>query len=247
MSAQLLLQGRTAVITGGAGGIGRAMAHRFAAEGARIIVADLDLAAAEALANELPHDALAVLADVTVPEQVEHMVKTAVDVTGSLDVLVNNAGVTRDASIRKMTLEQWDLVQTVHLRAAFITTKAAAEVMREQQSGAIINMSSLSGKVGNFGQANYSAAKAGLVALTKVTAKEYARFGVRANAVQPGLIRTPMTEVLTLEVWNQKLAEVPLGRAGEPEEVANVALFLASDLSSYMTGAVLEVGGGRYM
>jgi 3-oxoacyl-[acyl-carrier protein] reductase len=146
-----------------------------------------------------------------------------------------------------MTLDQWDLVQSVHLRGAFITTKAVAEVMRTQERGAIVNVSSLSGKVGNFGQANYSTAKAGLVGLTKVTAKEYARFGVRANAVQPGLIRTPMTEALTKEVWDRKLAEIPMGRAGEPDEVATVALFLASDLSSYMTGAVLEIGGGRYM
>jgi 3-oxoacyl-[acyl-carrier protein] reductase len=242
-----LLSGRTALITGGAGGLGRAMAHRFAEAGARLVIADLDLPKAEALAADLPHDAFAIQVDVTDPEAVERMVSTALEVTGSLDVLVNNAGITRDASIRKMTLADWDLVQSVHLRAAFMATKATAEVMREQRRGAIVNMSSLSGKVGNFGQANYSTAKAGLVALTKVTAKEYARYGVRANALQPGLIRTPMTEALTQEVWDQKLAEVPMGRAGEPEEVADVALFLASDLSSYLTGAVLEVGGGRYM
>ena len=242
-----LLSGRTALITGGAGGLGRAMARRFAEEGARVVVADLDLPAAEALAAELPHQAIAIQADVTDPAAVERTVATAVAETGSLDVLVNNAGITRDASIRKMTLADWDLVQAVHLRGAFVATKAAAEVMREQRRGAIVNISSLSGKVGNFGQANYSAAKAGLVALTKVTAKEYARYGVRANAVQPGLIRTPMTEALSQEIWDQKLAEVPMGRAGEPIEVANVALFLASDLASYVTGAVLEVGGGRYM
>lgn len=190
---------------------------------------------------------MAVRTDVTDPDAVQRLVSLTVETTGSLDVLVNNAGLTRDASIRKMTLEQWDLVQTVHLRAAFITTKAAAEVMRGQRNGAIINISSLSGKVGNFGQANYSAAKAGLIGLTKVTAKEYAKHGVRANAVQPGLIRTPMTEALSQEVWDQKLAEVPMGRVGEPDEVAKVVLFLASDLSSYMTGAVLEIGGGRYL
>ncbi len=247
MPSEPLLAGRTAVITGGAGGLGRAMAERFASEGARVVVADLDLAAAEALAAGLPGGALAVRADITVPEDVERMVATAVETTGSLDVLINNAGITRDASIRKMTLDEWDLVQSVHLRGAFIATKAAAEVMREQQGGAIVNISSLSGKVGNFGQANYSTAKAGLIGLTKVTAKEYARFGVRANAVQPGLIRTAMTEALAPDIWAKKLAEIPMGRAGEPDEVAKVALFLASDLSSYMTGAVLEIGGGRYM
>lgn len=247
MPAELLLPGRTAIITGGAGGLGRAMAHRFAGEGARVVVADLDLDAAEALAAELPGDALAIRTDITVPEQVERLIATTVEATGSVDVLVNNAGVTRDASIRKMTLEEWDLVQNVHLRGAFVATKAAAEVMREQRSGAIVNISSLSGKVGNFGQANYSTAKAGLVGLTKVTAKEYARFNVRANAVQPGLIRTAMTEALAPDIWERKMAEIPMGRAGEPDEVAKVVLFLASDLSSYMTGAVLEIGGGRYM
>jgi len=247
MPTELLLPGKTAIITGGAGGLGRAMAFRFAGEGARVVIADLDLAAAEALAAELPGEPIAVRTDITDPDDVARLVATTVERTGSLDVLVNNAGITRDASIRKMTLEQWDLVQSVHLRGAFIATKAAAEVMREQQGGAIVNVSSLSGKVGNFGQANYSTAKAGLIGLTKVTAKEYARFGVRANAVQPGLIRTAMTEVLTPEIWNQKLSEIPMGRAGEPDEVAKVVLFLASDLASYMTGAVLEIGGGRYM
>lgn len=247
MPSELLLPGKTVVITGGAGGLGQAMATRFASEGARVVIADLDLAAAESVAGELSGEALAVRTDISDPDDVARLVSTTVEATGSLDVLVNNAGITRDASIRKMTIEQWDLVQSVHLRGAFLATKAAAEVMREQRSGAIVNISSLSGKVGNFGQANYSTAKAGLIGLTKVTAKEYARFGVRANAVQPGLIRTAMTEALSPEIWNQKLAEIPLGRAGEPDEVAKVVLFLSSELSSYMTGAVLEIGGGRYM
>lgn len=247
MTADGLLAARTAIVTGGAGGLGRAMAHRFAAEGARLVIADLNLEAAEALAAELPHEAFALRVDVTDPDDVQRLITTTVQTTGSVDVLVNNAGVTRDASLRNMTLEQWDLVQSVHLRAAFLSTKYVAEAMREQGSGSIVNISSLSGKVGNFGQANYSAAKAGLVGLTKVAAKELAKHGVRANAIQPGLIRTPMTEALSQEVWDAKLAEVPMRRVGEPDEVAKVALFLASDLSSYMTGAVLEVGGGRYM
>ena len=161
MPSELLLQGRTAIITGGAGGLGKAMAELFAAEGARVVIADLDLDSAETLAAGLPGDALAVRADITDPDDVQRLISTAVETTGSLDILVNNAGITRDASIRKMTLEQWDLVQSVHLRGAFIATKAAAEVMREQQRGNIVNISSLSGKVGNFGQANYSTAKAG--------------------------------------------------------------------------------------
>jgi 3-oxoacyl-[acyl-carrier protein] reductase len=242
-----LLDGRTAVITGGAGGLGQAMALRFAGEGARVVVADLNIDAATEFAGSLPHGAFAVRTDVTNVEDVAALTERVTAEAGQVDVFVNNAGITRDASIRKMTLDQWDAVHNVHLRAAFIAIKAVAEPMRAQGSGAIINISSISGKVGNFGQANYSSAKAGLVGLTKVAAKELARHGVRVNAIQPGLIRTAMTEVLAEDIWNQKLTEIPMGRAGEPDEVAKVALFLASDLSSYLTGTVLEVTGGRYM
>lgn len=242
-----LLEGQTAVVTGGAGGLGRAMAHCFASEGARLVVVDLDLDAAQELVAALPAGALALQADVTDPDAVASMIDRAVAATGAIDVFVNNAGITRDASLRTMTLEDWDAVQNVHLRGAFLATQRVAEVMRTQQRGAIVNVSSLSGKVGNFGQANYSTAKAGLVGLTKVAAKELARHGVRVNAVAPGLIRTAMTEGLAPHIWDAKMAEIPMGRAGEPEEVATVALFLASRLSSYMTGAVLEIGGGRYM
>jgi 3-oxoacyl-[acyl-carrier protein] reductase len=242
-----LLEGQTAVVTGGAGGLGQAMARRFAEEGARLVVADLNLDAAEAFTAELGSGALAVRTDVTSPEQVRALVDRVVTDCGSIDVFINNAGITRDASLRKMTLDDWDAVHNVHLRGAFIATKLVSERMREQQRGTMVNISSLSGKVGNFGQANYSSAKAGLVGLTKVAAKELAKYGIRVNAIQPGLIRTAMTEALSQEVWDAKRAEIPMGRAGEPDEVAKVALFLASDLSSYMTGAVLEVGGGRYM
>jgi 3-oxoacyl-[acyl-carrier protein] reductase len=146
-----------------------------------------------------------------------------------------------------MTLEEWDAVMGVHLRGAFLMSQASAAVMREQGSGTIINVSSISGKVGMIGQSNYSAAKAGLVGLTKANAKELAYRGVRVNAVQPGIVRTAMTESLRPEIWEKKLAEVPMGRAAEPDEIAQVILFLASDMSSYMTGTVLEVTGGRFM
>jgi 3-oxoacyl-[acyl-carrier protein] reductase len=242
-----LLAGQTAVITGGAGGLGRAMAQRFAGEGARVVVVDLNEEAAEEFAASLPHGAFAVRTDVTRPDDVAALTQRVLAEAGSIDVFVNNAGITRDASIRKMTLEQWDAVHNVHLRGAFIAIKAVAEPMRENKHGAIVNISSISGKVGNFGQANYSSAKAGLVGLTKVAAKELAKYGVRVNAIQPGLIRTAMTEVLAPDIWQSKLAEIPMGRAGEPDEVAKAALFLASDQSSYMTGTVLEVTGGRYM
>ena len=166
---------------------------------------------------------------------------------GSLDIMVNNAGITRDATMRKMTEQQFDEVIAVHLKGTWNGTRAAAAVMRAQGSGAIVNMSSISGKVGLVGQTNYSAAKAGIVGLTKAAAKELAHLGVRVNAVAPGLIRSAMTEAMPQRIWDAKLAEVPMGRAGEPHEVASVVLFLASGLSSYMTGTVLEVTGGRHI
>jgi len=149
--------------------------------------------------------------------------------------------------MRKMTEEQFDEVIAVHLKGTWNGTKAAAAIMRENKHGAIVNMSSISGKVGLIGQTNYSAAKAGIVGMTKAAAKELAHHGVRVNAIQPGLIRSAMTEAMPQHIWDQKLTEVPMGRAGEPAEVAKVALFLASDLSSYMTGTVLEVTGGRHV
>ena len=154
----------------------------------------------------------------------------------------------RDATMRKMTLDDFRTVIDIHVQGTWLGTRAAAaNVMREQGSGSIVNMSSISGKVGNLGQTNYSAAKAGIVGLTKAAAKEVAHLGVRVNAIQPGLIRTPMTESMRADIWEQRLKEIPMQRFGEPAEVASVACFLASDLSSYMTGTVLEVTGGRHM
>ncbi len=244
-----LLAGRTAVITGGAQGLGFAIAKLFIAEGARVVIGDLDLDITRAAAAQLGGDevAVAVRCDVTSADQVQHLVDEAVARFGRLDVMVNNAGITRDATLRKMTEEQFDEVIAVHLKGTWNGTRAAAAVMREQGSRAIVNMSSISGKVGLVGQTNYSAAKAGIVGLTKAAAKELAHVGVRVNAIQPGLIRSAMTEAMPQRIWDAKLAEVPMGRAGEPDEVAKVALFLASDLSSYMTGTVLEVTGGRHI
>jgi 3-oxoacyl-[acyl-carrier protein] reductase len=244
-----LLDGRTAVITGGAQGIGYAIAERFIAEGARVVLGDLDLEATEAAAARLGGTAVAhaVRADVTSAAEVQALVASAVDTFGGLDIMVNNAGITRDATMRKMTEEQFDQVIDVHLKGCWNGTRLAANIMREAKSGAIINISSISGKVGLIGQTNYSAAKAGIVGLTKAAAKEVAHLGVRINAIQPGLIRSAMTEAMPQRIWDQKLAEIPMARAAEPSEVASVAAFLASDMSSYMTGCVLEVTGGRHI
>ncbi len=244
-----LLAGRTAVVTGGAQGLGYAIAERFVAEGARVILGDLDVDRTRASADTLGGSdvARAVRCDVTAGADVDALVAAALEEFGSLDIMVNNAGITRDATLRKMTEQQFDEVIAVHLKGTWNGTRAAAAVMREQGRGAIVNMSSISGKVGLVGQTNYSAAKAGIVGLTKAAAKELAHLGVRVNAIAPGLIRSAMTEAMPQRIWDAKLAEVPMGRAGEPSEVAAVALFLASDLSSYMTGTVLDVTGGRHI
>ena len=245
-----LLDGKAAVVTGGAQGIGRAMAETFGREGAAVVIADVNEPAARTTADELAaggSSVVAVRCDVTSEADVEAVVARCVAELGALDIMVNNAGVTRDATLRRMTLEEFRTVIDVHLQGAWLGTRAAAAVMREQKSGSIINMSSISGKVGNIGQTNYSTAKAGLVGLTKASAKELAHVGVRVNAIQPGLIRTAMTEAMRADIWEQKLAEIPMARAGDVADVANAALFLASDLSGYMTGTVLEVTGGRYM
>ncbi|WP_110180347.1 3-oxoacyl-ACP reductase FabG [Nocardioides solisilvae] len=243
-----LLENRTAVVTGGAQGIGLAIARRYVEEGARVVIGDLDETAAQKAAAELGADrALGVRCDVVDAGQVQALVDAAVDTYGSLDVFVNNAGITRDATMRTMSEEDFDLVISVHLKGTWNGTRLAAARMREQKSGAIVNISSLSGKVGMVGQTNYSAAKAGIVGMTKAAAKEMAHHGVRVNAIQPGLIRSAMTEAMPQKAWDQKMAEIPMGRPGEPEEIASVALFYGSDLSSYMTGTVAEVTGGRFM
>src|ERR1700743_3096611 len=244
-----LLTGQTAVITGGAQGLGLAIAQRFVDEGARVVLGDLNLEATQIAAKELGGEdvAIAVRCDVTSGDDVDALIGAAIDRYGSLDLMINKAGLTRDATMRKMTEEQFDQVIAVHLKGTWNGLRKAAAIMRENKRGTIVNMSSISGKVGMVGQTNYSAAKAGIVGMTKAASKELAHLGVRVNAIQPGLIRSAMTEAMPQRIWDSKVAEVPMGRAGEPEEIANVALFLASDLSSYMTGTVLEVTGGRHL
>jgi 3-oxoacyl-[acyl-carrier protein] reductase len=243
----MLLEDRVAVITGGGQGIGLAIATTFVAAGARVVLGDLDVTRAEEAAADLGAAALGVGCNVVESKDVDRLLRAAEEHFGTVNIMVNNAGITRDATMRKMTEEQFDEVIRVHLRGTWNGTRLAAGTMRSSGGGSIINMSSISGKVGFAGQTNYSAAKAGIVGMTKAAAKEVAHAGVRVNAIQPGLIQTAMTEAMPADIWEKKLAGIPLQRAGEPEEVANVALFYASDLSSYMTGTVAEVTGGRLM
>jgi len=242
-----LVTGRAAIVTGAAQGIGLAIARLLVEHGAKVALVDLDGDRAKEAADGLGGTVLPLACDVTDEHAVETVVRQTVEEFGSLDIHVNNAGITRDASLRKMSLGDFEAVVGVHLKGTWLGVRAASAVMRDAGGGSIVNMSSLSGKSGNPGQTNYSAAKAGIVGVTKAAAKELAHKNVRVNAVQPGLIRTPMTEAMPPDVFAEREAGVPMKRAGEPAEVAGAVLFLASDLSSYMTGAVLEVGGGRLM
>ena len=239
-----LLADKRAVVTGAAQGIGLAIATELAAHGAKVALIDLDARRAAEAAAQLGPDAIGIGADVTSEDDMRAAASAVVQAWGGLDIWVNNAGVTRDASLRNMTLADFQLVIDVHLRGSWLGVREAAAIMRGK-GGSIINLSSMSGKIGNPGQTNYSAAKAGIVGLTKAAAKELAHHGVRVNAVAPGLIKTPMTAAMSAEAFAATEATIPMRRAGEPREVAGVVTFLASDLASYVTGTVTEVSGGR--
>lgn len=247
-SAPGLLREQVAIVTGAAQGIGLAIADAFLSEGARVLVVDVDETKIDSVVAPRASTGLPVVGvrcDVTSEAHQQAVIERGLEAFGRIDVLVNNAGVTRDRYLSKMSVEDFETVLNVSLKGAWLGTRAVAPLFRQQGSGAIVNMSSLSGKMGNPGQTNYSAAKAGLIGLTKAAAKELGPSGVRVNAVQPGLVRTEMTLSMKPEIFAAKEAEVPLGRAGEPNEVATAVLFLASPLASYVNGAVLEVTGGR--
>jgi 3-oxoacyl-[acyl-carrier protein] reductase len=243
------LAGRAAIVTGGARGIGLAVAKELAGRGADIAVWDVIEDAAKASAEELCAlgvKATAQKVDVTNAAETEEAAGEAARVHDKVGILVNNAGITRDGMFLRMDESDWDLVLAVNLKGAFLCTKAVARKMRKT-GGSIVNMASVVGMVGNAGQANYSASKAGLIALTKTCARELARYGIRVNAVAPGYVDTEMTRQLPEEVRERVLASVPMGRYGTPEEIAAAVSFLAGDESSYVTGQVLRVCGGMAM
>ena len=246
-----LLEGKTAVITGGSRGIGKGIAMRFAAEGANIAITNMisndEFEAAVREIAALGVKARGYVSDASVFADAENVIDEIVKDFGSVDILVNNAGITRDTLLMRMTEEQWDQVLTVNLKSVFNLTKAAIKPMMKQKNGSIINMSSVVGVSGNAGQANYSASKAGIIGFTKSVAKELGSRNVRCNAIAPGFILTEMTSRLPEDVKADWISKIPLRRGGLPEDVANAALFLASDLSSYITGQTLHVCGGMAM
>ena len=245
------LENKVSMITGGARGIGKDIAMLFAGEGSDVAICDVNEEILASTKKEIEdatgRKVLAEKVDVTSLKEVEAFVKKTLDNLGKLDILVNNAGITRDNLLIRMTEDEWDAVLNVNLKGAFNCIKAVTRPMMKQRNGNIVNMASIIGLMGNAGQANYSASKGGLIALTKTVAKELASRNVNANAIAPGFIQTDMTDKLTAEMKQNLLKFVPLGRMGKTEDVANLALFLASSDSSYITGQVITIDGGMVM
>lgn len=240
-------QRRIVLVTGSTRGIGRAIAESFVAMGDRVVVTGTKPEAASALAAELGHDAIGLGLDVTDADSVSSVVDQIVKTTGRLDVVVNNAGITRDTLLLRMDISDWDAVLDTNLRGAFLVTKAASRIMLKQRSGRIINISSIIGLIGNAGQANYSAAKAGLIGFTKACAKEFASRSITVNAVAPGYIDTDMTRDLPEAARTALTERIPLARTGSTSDVAAVVKFLASKDAGYITGQVIAVDGGLTM
>ncbi len=245
------LEGKSALVTGASRGIGREIALELARQGANVAV---NFSGSEAKANEvvdeikaLGREAFAVKCDVSNSEEVAAMVKGTIDTFGKLDILVNNAGITKDNLLMRMKEEEWDDVININLKGVFLCTKAVTRQMMKQRVGRIINIASVVGVSGNPGQANYVAAKAGVIGLTKTTAKELASRNITVNAVAPGFITTDMTDKLSEEVKTEMLKQIPLARLGEPKDIAKMTAFLASDDSSYITGQTLHINGGMVM
>jgi 3-oxoacyl-[acyl-carrier protein] reductase len=235
------------MVTGGAAGIGKVTAENFAREGAKVAICDVNTEAGETTTKDLGLEASFTQVDVADSASVSGWVETVIDRYGQIDVLVNNAGITRDGLIMRMKEEDWDTVISVNLKSAFNCIKAISKIMVRQKSGRIINLASVVGVMGNPGQANYVASKAGMIGLTKTVAKELGSRGITVNAVAPGFIETDMTAVLSEKAREAMLSIIPLQRAGTPQDVAEAITFLASDSAAYITGQVIHVTGGMYM
>jgi 3-oxoacyl-[acyl-carrier protein] reductase len=246
----LKLTGKVALVTGAAQGIGKAVALLLARHGADIVVSDINLEKAEETAKEIESigpKAMAIKVNVASLNDVERMVEAVLKKFGRIDILINNAGITRDKLILRMTEEDWDIVLNVNLKGTFNCTKAVVRHMAKQRSGKIVSIASVVGEMGNAGQVNYAASKAGVIGLTKTIAREFAKRGINVNAIAPGYIETPMTEFLSDKVKEELKRLIPMERLGKPEDVAEAVLFLVSEESNYITGQVLNVNGGIYM
>jgi 3-oxoacyl-[acyl-carrier protein] reductase len=244
------LDGKVALVTGGAQGIGRVISEELAGQGAHVILGDVNLEGAEKTATELKQTgakASAVRIDVSNSSDVQNTFDSITKDYKPVDIVVNNAGITRDGLLVRMKEVDWDLVMNINLKGSFLCSQQAAKQMMKQKSGAIVNIASIVGLMGNFGQANYSASKAGLIGFTKTLAREVAPRGIRANAIAPGFIDTEMTRVLEESVRKKLIEQVPLARLGEPEDVARCVSFLVSEKASYITGQVISVNGGMLM
>ncbi len=245
-----MLKDKVAVVTGASRGIGKSISLALAKQGAKIVAVDITLKGMDELLAEvkaLGSEGVAVEGNVTVAADAEKMIDQAVASYGRVDILVNNAGITRDGLLMRMKEEDWDAVLTVNLKGAFLCTRAASKVMTKQRCGRIINIASVVGQMGNAGQANYCASKAGLMGLTRSNARELAKRNITVNAVAPGFIVSDMTEALPEKVKQEMAAQIPLERFGTADDIANAVTFLASDASEYITGQVLAVNGGMYM
>ncbi len=245
------LKDRVAIITGGAQGIGRAIAEKLAGEGAKIIIVDVAEEIAKKTADEISKSqnvaTLSLKVDVSSSIETEQMIKKTVEKFGRIDIMINNAGITRDNLLIRMSDDEWDKVIAINLKGVFNCSKAAAKIMMKQRAGKIVNIASVVGLMGNAGQANYSASKGGVIALTKTMARELASRNINVNAVAPGFIKTAMTEKLSDEQKKKLTDLIPLARLGETQDVANTVAFLCTDESSYITGEVISVNGGMYM
>jgi len=244
------LSGKVALVTGSAQGIGKAIALLLAKNGADVVVSDINLEKAQETTNEIQgmgRRSFAIKVNVADLKDVERMVEAIVEQFGRIDILVNNAGITRDRLILRMTEEDWDAVLNVNLKGTFNCTKAVIRHMSKQKSGKIVSIASVSGEMGNPGQANYAASKAGVIGFTKTIAREFAGRGINVNAIAPGYIQTPMTDAVPEKAKEELKRMIPMERLGRPEDVAQAVLFLVSENSSYITGQVLNVNGGIYM